>query len=181
MHKFLVVSLAAALCAPAFAQKSGSINRNAPTISQTVAMGDAKISLNYTALAYGMGQAFEAAMDKANGAQAREGINTSAKKTPLGDFSTSIALKCGDLNIPAGDYKVSFTINDKAEWHINFTGAQTLTMKLPLMDNKEMPHKRLLMCLYAGDDAGAGAYIAFGNKFAILAFEPGAAGGAKKG
>jgi hypothetical protein len=178
MHKFLVLSLAVALGAPAFAQKSGSINRNAPTIAQTVTAGDAKISLNYTSIAWGMGQTFEAAMDKENGAQAREGINNAAKRTPLGDFSTNVDLKCGELNIPAGDYKVSFTINDKTEWHINFTGAQTLSMKLPLMDNKEQPHKKLLLCLYAGDTAGAGAYIAFGTKFAILAFEP---SGAKKG
>jgi hypothetical protein len=179
MKLLLTMCAAAALCTPAFAQKSGMINRNAPTISQTVTAGNAKISLNYTSLAWGQGKAFDEAMDKAGGADARKNINDLAKKQPIGDLSTSVDLTCGDLRIPAGDYKVAFTINDNAEWQINFIGKETLTMKLPLMDNKEMPHKRLLMCLYAGDSDGAGVYVAFGTKFAILSLAP--AGGEKKG
>ena len=34
------------------------------------------------------------------------------------------------------------------------------------------PHKRLLMSLYAGDDNGAGVYVAFGTKVAMLSFAP---------
>ena len=175
MKLFVTLAAAALVCAPAFAQKSGMINRNAPTISQTVTAGGAKISLNYTSLAWGQGKMFDEAMDKANGAEARKGINDLAKKQPIGDLSTSVDLVCGDLRIPAGDYKVAFTITDNVEWQINFIGKETLTMKLPLMDNKEMPHKRLLMCLYAGDTDGAGVYVACGTKFAILSLAPGAA------
>ena len=170
--KLLLTLCAAALCAPAFAQKSGSINRNAPAITQTVTAGEAKISLNYTSIAWGQGKTFEQAMDKANGGDARQMINTNAKKSPLAELSTTVELMCDKLRIPAGDYKVAFTINDNAEWEINFMGKETLTMKLPLLDNKEMPHKRLLMCLYAGDQDGAGVYVAFGTKVAMLTLAP---------
>src|SRR5215510_14212768 len=58
MKLLLSLCAAAALCAPASAQQSGMINRNAPTITQTVTAGAAKISLNYTSIAWGRGEAF---------------------------------------------------------------------------------------------------------------------------
>jgi hypothetical protein len=172
MFKLLSLSLAAALCAPAFAQQMGSINSNPPKVNQTLTNGDAKISLNYTSIAWGQGKTFEMAMNKENGARARQRINDQAKSQPLGSFSTSVPITCGSLQIPAGEYKVAFTISDDCEWQINFMGAQTLTMKLQLTDNKEHEHKRLLMSLYAGDQDGAGCYVAFGSKMTMLAFVP---------
>jgi hypothetical protein len=119
-------------------------------------------------------------MDKDKGAGTRQSINNNAKKSPLASFSTTVDLTCGDLKLAAGDYKVSFTINDKTEWEINFTnGDNVQTMKLPLMDSGN-ESKRLMMCLYAGDSAGAGVYVAFGNKMAMLTFAP-AKSDAKKG
>ena len=156
------------------------INRNAPTVSQTVTAGDAKITLDYTSIAFGQGQAFNAAMDKANGAEARQNINELAKKKPIGTFTTNVAVEIGTLKLPAGEYKLGFTINDACEWQINFTGKETMTMKLPLMDMKDMQHKRLLCSLYAGDDSGAGIYVAFGNKAGMLTVKPGGGGGEKK-
>ena len=182
MNKFLSLALAAALCAPAFAQQSGMINQNAPTVSQTVSAGGAKIQLDYTSIAWGRGDAFNKAMDKADGADARKSINELAKKKPIGTFSTNVDVMVGTLKVPAGEYKVGFTINESCEWEINFMGKETLTMKLPLKDNKDMQHKRLLCSLFAGDEKGAGVYIAFGEKVCSLSITPGGGGGdGKKG
>ena len=102
----------------------------------------------------------------------RARVNTSAPSAPLATFKTTMDCKCGDLSLAAGDYEVYFTINDDCEWQINFHADgkdKPSTMKLELMDTPE-PNKRLLMCLYAGDK-GAGTYVAFGDKFGMLAFE----------
>ena len=118
---------------------------------------------------------------KEQGAKARERVNSTAKDAPLGTFKTSVDVTCGSLKLAAGEYKVFFTINDKAEWQINFQGKETATMVLPLMDSGE-ESKRLLMCLYAGEKDGAGVYVSFGKKMCMLTFAPGGAGGdAKKG
>ena len=181
MNRFLSLALAAALCAPAFAQQSGMINQGAPTVSQTVTAGGAKFQFDYTSIAWGRGDAFNKAMDKADGADARKAINELAKKKPIGSFSTSVDVMVGTLKVPAGEYKVGFTINESCEWEINFMGKETLTMTLPLKDNKEMPQKRLLCCLYAGEEKGAGVYIAFGEKYCMLSIAPGGGGDGKKG
>ena len=180
MNKFLTLTLAAALCAPAFAQKMGMANTDAPTVKQTVMAGDCKVSLDYTSITWASGKTMTALMDKDKGAAVRQRVNSTAKTDPLGTFSTSVAVEIGALKLPAGDYKVAFTINDNLDWEINFMGKETMTMKLPLMDNKEMPHKRLLCSLFAGDEKGAGVYIAFGSKWCILNIAPGN-GEAKKG
>ena len=65
-----------------------------------------------------------------------------------------------------------FTISDSLDWQINFkAGEQTLTTKLNLNES-EQESKRLLLCLYAGDEQGAGVYVAFGTKMGFLEFKP---------
>ncbi|MBL8725850.1 MAG: hypothetical protein JNK49_17535 [Planctomycetes bacterium] len=172
MKKFLTFALAAALCAPAFAQKMGSSNRNAPKLEQSIAAGDAKMSLHYTSITWGGGKTMQAAMDKANGAGAREMVNGAAAKTPLATFNTSIAVTCGDLKLAAGEYQVYFTITESCEWQINFkNGDAVSTMKLAMADSGE-ESKRLMMCLYAGETEGAGVYVAFGKQMCMLEFKP---------
>ena len=172
MKKFLTFALAAALCTPVFAQKTGSSNSNAPTVEQTISAGGAKMTLNYTSITWASGKTLETAMDKENGAGTRDYINGQATKKPLASFSTTVAVTCGDLKLEAGDYKVYYTISEACEWQINFAmGDKVMTMKLPLMDNKEAS-KRLMMCLYAGDSEGAGVYVAFGEKMCMLDFKP---------
>ena len=181
MNQLLSLALAAALCAPAFAQKMGSANRNAPTVQQTVMAGDAKISLNYSSIIFGSGAQFEAAMDKDKGAQARTGINETAKKSPLGEFTTSVDVVCGDAKLAAGTYKLGFTIGEDLKWEVNFTnGDKVVKTKLNLMDSPEN-HKRLLMCLYAGDEEGAGVYVAYGKKNGFLTFSAAGKSDGKKG
>jgi hypothetical protein len=174
MKKLLSLVLFASLCTPAFAQKMGGTNRNAPTIKQSITVAGATISLDYTSITWASGETMKTIMDKANGGGAREMVNNNAMKTPLGTFTSTIAVSCGDLNLAAGEYKVYFTIDDNCDWSVNFQGKdKTDTMKLPLMDSPE-ESKRLLLCLYAGEKEGAGTYVSFGNKMCMLEFKPAA-------
>jgi len=163
MNKFLSLLACAALCAPVAAQKMGSTNTNAPTISQSIAAGEAKMSLNYTAITWADGKTMTMIMDKEKGERARTRVNNNAKGTPLASFSTSVDCKVGDLAVKAGEYQVFFTINAELAWEINFAQGETVqTMKLPLTDSQD-ESKRLVLAFYAMDN-GAGIYVAFGKK-----------------
>lgn len=170
MKKILAFVLAAALCAPAFAQKMGSTNSNAPAMKQSITAGDAKMSLDYEAITWADGKTMSRLMDKEKGAAARKRISESASQAPLGSFSTSVDCKVGDQSLPAGDYKVFFTIDEEMNWSINFQGKdKTHTQKLTLADAGH-ESKRLMLCLYAAEK-GAGVYVAFGNKSGDLKIE----------
>ena len=176
MKKLLPLILAASLCTPVFAQKSGMSNSNAPTVQQTVVAGDAKISLDYTSITWASGQTMAKLMDKEGGQKARIRNNDMAPKSPLGKLTTSVDVKCGDLVLTAGDYQIFFTIDESLAWSINFQGKdKTHTMKLELSEAAGHEHKRLLMSLYAGDEAGAGVYVAFGKHSGMLSLVPQAA------
>jgi hypothetical protein len=171
MKKFLSFVLAAALCAPAFAQKMGSTNTDAPAMKQSIEAGGAKMSLDYTSITWADGKTMSRLMDKEKGANARKRISENAASSPLGSFSTSVDVKCGDLHLPAGEYQVFFTIDDDLAWSINFQGKDKVhSHKLTLADSSH-ESKRLMLCLYAADK-GAGVYVAFGNKSGELKFEP---------
>lgn len=172
MKKLLSIALATALCAPTFAQKQGMSNNDAPTVKQTITAGDAKMSLDYTSITWASGQTMARLMDKEKGARTRKGVNDNASKNPLAKFTTSVPVKCGELMLPAGEYTVFFTITEELAWQINFQGKEKLqTMALGL-ETSEHESKRLLMCLYAGDEAGAGVYVSFGKQSGMLTFEP---------
>jgi len=174
MKKILSLCLAAALCAPAFAQKMGMSNENAPTMQQSLTMGDAKMSLDYTSITWADGKTLARAADKEKGAPVRKRINDTGPENPLATFKTSIDVTCGDLQLPAGEHKVYFTINEDLSWNINFKmGDKVQTMKLKLEDSGH-ESKRMLLCLYA-EEKGAGVYMAFGKQSGMLSFTPGAA------
>lgn len=163
MKKLLSLVLAAALCAPAFAQKMGSTNTNAPTMKQSIEAGSAKMSLDYLAITWADGKTMARVMDKEKGAGARKRVNDTAPQETLGNFTTSVECKVGEQTLPAGDYKVFFTIDEELNWSINFQGKdKTFTQKLTLADSGH-ESKRLMLCLYA-TDKGAGVYVAFGSK-----------------
>lgn len=169
MNRFLSFALAAALCTPAFAQKMGSTNANAPSLKQTIMAGDAKMSLDYTSITWADGKTMQRLADKENGGRTRERVNATAASAPLGSFTTNVDVMCGDLKLPAGDYQVYFTIGDDLQWSLNFkAGDKVMTTKLNLSDS-EHESKRLLMCLYA-EENGAGVYLSFGKHSGMLSF-----------
>ena len=177
MKNLISIVLATALCAPAFAQKTGMSNQDAPTIKQTIMAGANKISLDYTAITWASGKTMSDILDKANGANARKGLNNRGPKSPLATFSTSIDVMCGDLQIPAGEYQVFFTITEELVWQINFQGKdKTLTTKLEVANDEKHESKRLLLCLYAGEESGAGVYVAFGKQSGMINFKTGSKG-----
>jgi hypothetical protein len=184
MKNLFSIALVTALCAPAFAQKQGMSNSNAPTITQTITVGNNKISLDYTSITWAEGKTMAAILDKAGGADARKALNARGPKAPLGSFTTSADVMCGDLAIPAGDYKVFFTITEELAWQINFQGKdKTLTTNMNITNAGEHESKRLLLCLHAADD-NAGVYVAFGKQSGMLTFKTGtgkAASDAKAG
>jgi hypothetical protein len=95
-----------------------------------------------------------------------------AQKAPLASMSTSVAVKCGDAVLPAGDYSVFFTIDEDLVWSINFAGKddKVHSVKLQLADSGH-ESKRLLLCLYA-EEEGAGVYVSFGKQAGMLTFVP---------
>lgn len=184
MKNLLSIALVTALCAPAFAQKSGMSNQDAPTIKQTIMAGTNKISLDYTSITWADGKTMSAILDKASGADARKRMNANGPKNPLASFSTSTDVTLGELQIPAGDYQVFFTITEELAWQINFQGREkTLTTNLNVSNEGEHESKRLLLCLHAVDN-NVGVYVAFGKQSGMLTFKTGggkAASDAKAG
>lgn len=169
MKSFLSLALAAALCAPAFAQKMGSTNSNAPALSQSITIGEAKMSLDYTSITWADGKTMSAIADKEKGARARTRVNNSAANAPLGKFTSSIDCKCGEATLAAGSYDVYFTIGDDLGWSLNFkSGDKVTTTKLDLKSG-EHESKRLQMLLHATDN-GAGAWLSFGKMSGMIAF-----------
>jgi len=171
MKKILSFVLAAALCAPAFAQKMGSTNSSAPALKQSIEAKGASMNLDYQAITWAEGKTMARIMDKEKGAAFRKRLNESAADNALGMFKTSVDVSCGDTVLAAGEYSVFFTIDEDLNWSINFkSGEKVHSHKLTLADSGH-ESKMLLLCLYAAEK-GAGVYIAFGNKSGELSFAP---------
>lgn len=163
MKRILSLVLTAALCVPALAQRS-------PKIDQTITSGDAKMSLNYTAVSYGEGKTVAAMLAK-DGAETRKMVNERLASRPIATFSTTIDVTCGDVTLPAGEYQLYPTLGDDLVWSLNFkAGDKVTTTKLKVADS-EHDSKRLLMCLYA-EETGAGVYLAFGKMSSMVSFTP---------
>lgn len=169
------------LAVPVAAQQMGSVNRNAPKVTQAIEFAnDESITFTYTAITWAEGRTMEAAMDKESGGRIRQRINSQAEQTPLANLHTTVGLHIGDTKIPAGEYKSFFTIDDDLNWAINFSdGDNKITVPLNLQKN-EMKHSRLLISLHAGEEAtDAGMYIAFGNQAAMHDIKTSTEGGDK--
>ena len=87
MKSFLAIACAALMTCGLQAQISGSINRGAAKVSNSIEMGGNKLSVNYTALRFGDGmwQKIKDAADR------HEGFNAFAEKRPVGSVETSVA------------------------------------------------------------------------------------------
>lgn len=171
MKKILSLVLAAALCAPAFAQKMGSTNSNAPAMKQSIEAQGGTMSLDYQAITWADGRTMGRILDKEKGAPMRKRVNDSAADSPLGTFKTSVDVQCGDTMLAAGEYSVFFTIDEDLNWSINFkSGDKVHSHKLTLADSGH-ESKRLMLCMYAAEK-GAGVYVAFGSKSGDVQFTP---------
>lgn len=170
------------LAAPVAAQQMGSVNRNAPTVTNAIEYAnDESITLSYKAITWAEGRTMEAAMDKEGGARTRQFINGQAEQNPLGNIHTTVDLHIGKTKIAAGEYQVFFTISDDVKWTINFSdGDNKVSMPLDLQKS-EMKHSRLLISLHAGEKpTDAGLYIAFGSSHAMYDVKAGKGEGGEK-
>lgn len=119
--KALIVSCVAALLAVAApAQISGSINRNAPVVAHSIAMGQNKLEISYTAIRFGQGQ-WQKILENTEG---HADFNAFAEKKPLGSVKTTVDLMAAGKEVPAGDYSLYFTVHEQAGWILNLKPAQ---------------------------------------------------------
>lgn len=119
MKSVLSLALLAVLAGTANAQISGSINRNAPVVAQSIAMGESKLEVSYTAIRFGQG-AWQKILETP---AMHEGFNAGAEKKPIGKVKTSVAVTAAGKEIPAGEYTLFFTVNEKAGWILNLKPA----------------------------------------------------------
>ena len=159
--------------ATALGQKSGSSNRNAPTVAQTLTFGKESIELSYVSITWAAGQWAKNLSDEATKANTRASINKSAEASPIGTFKTSSAITLGGQKVAAGTYKLRFTLDDNYKWQLVLAG-ETATVTCPLdLKNVEEESRRLRVVLLAGDkDNTVEVHVAFGKNRGNLAITP---------
>ena len=115
MKSILITAVAAILACAAPAQISGSLNRNAPTVAQSISMGENKLEVNYTAIRFGQGS-WQKILENT---EMHERFNGNAEKKPVGSIKTTVAVTAAGKEIPAGEYALFFTVHEKAGWILN--------------------------------------------------------------
>ena len=161
MKTLLTIVSTALLVAALPAQISGSINRNAAKVDTSIAMGDAKLALSYTALRFGRGD-WQKILENT---EAHEGFNKLAENKPVGMVKTSVAVTAAGKEIPAGEYKMFFTVHAQAGWILNLKAGdgEPIRWRLMLKDGDEQ--KCLKIALEPSDQNGTcGLTIAFGKQ-----------------
>lgn len=171
-----VVAVAAAVVlvgSPAFAQKMGSTNRNAPSIKQQMTIGNQSIELGYIAISWASGQWAAATSDEATRGEWRTRINEAAPKSPLGSLKVTTAITMAGVKVEPGAYKLAFTLDEKFQWQITLFGdAATLQVPLALKSGDESKG-RLMLALCAADEEGSAAIeLAFGKQRATVPLLP---------
>ena len=115
MKSVLTLACAALITCGLQAQVSGSINRGAAKVTNSIEMGGEKLSVNYTALRFGEGQ-----WQKIKDATDRhDGFNQFAERRPIGSVETSVDLMTAGKKVPAGKYSMYFTVSERAGWVLN--------------------------------------------------------------
>jgi hypothetical protein len=175
-----VAGLAGLTLVAARAQQMGSVNRNAPKISQTIEFDSgAKVSLNYTAITFAEGN-FEKqlAPDSPGRTQMRDRINQSAKSRPLGTLETSVDLELSGNAVAAGEYGFAFMLSEDCKWQVALIqGEEMISFDLELADSP-MPSGRLILSIIAGEGAeDAGIYLAFGGQTSEIRIAQAGSGG----
>ncbi len=116
MMKFiLALACASVLAGGLQAQISGSLNRGAPKVSNTIEMGGNKLHISYTSIRFGDG-AWQGIKDNVD---RHERFNKFAEGKPIGSVKTSCDLQAAGRTVPAGDYSMYFTVSERAGWILN--------------------------------------------------------------
>jgi len=166
MKSILAFACAAALCSGLQAQISGSINRGAAKVTNSIEMGGNKMSVTYTALRFGAGQ-WQKIKDNANG---HERFNKFAESRPVGSVTTSVDLMTAGKKVPAGTYDMFFTVNESAGWILNLKseGGESVRWRMVLSDAPSAA-KCLKIGLNPSDENGmCSLHIAFGKQHVMV-------------
>ena len=119
MKSVLALTFAALMSCGLQAQIGGSINRGAPKVTNAIEMGKNKLEVSYTAIRFGEGSS-QKIKDNAEG---HEGFNKMAANKPIGNVKTTCDLMAAGKAIPAGEYSMYFTVNERAGWILNLKPA----------------------------------------------------------
>lgn len=177
MKRLTCLALGLALAVPATAQVSGSINRDAPTVSNAISFKDgSSIELSYTAIHFGKGVWMEAKGD----ANKRERLNSFAPKRPIGKVSTSADLVCAGKTVPAGKYAMYFTVHESGTWILNLKpageGDGDLIRWGLRLSKTDKQLSRMSISLAPGDKANSAQLtVAFGDQAVSVPVTPGTA------
>lgn len=173
MNRLLIPVLMAAMAMPVVAQRMGSTNVKAPTVTTTIAFDkETKASVEFVAITWADGKMMTALADKGEaGTRARSRVNNS--KNPLGSVNLSTGMDLGATAVAAGDYNLFFHVDDEIQWHLVLVHKNDEKVKHKVALNlKDAGHKmtRLSLSLQAGDEDGtASLWVGFGDKSGSLA------------
>ncbi|MEC7584190.1 MAG: hypothetical protein VYE77_07720 [Planctomycetota bacterium] len=163
MKRFLTIACVSLfVCAGLQAQVSGSINRGAPTMTNTIAMGDHKMEVSYTAIRFGEGQ-WERILDNEN---AHERFNQLAERRPMGSVKTSCDVITAGKSVPAGNYTMFFTVNSRSGWILNLKPEKgdTIRWRLVLTETDKKQDCMHISLSPSAEDGVCSLGVAFGSK-----------------
>lgn len=163
MKILLATAVAAILACAAPAQISGSINRTAPVVSTSIAMGDHKLELSYTSIRFGQG-AWQKVRENT---QAHERFNANAEKRPIGSVKTTVAVTAAGKEVPAGEYAMYFTVNEQAGWILNLkpkAGGDAIRWRMHLQDSGHKSECMLISLLPSAEDGKCSISVNFGEQ-----------------
>lgn len=174
MKKLLFPVVLALVAGLAPAQISGSINRNAAKVSQSIAMGDNKLEVNYTAIRFGKGQW----QQLRENAQAHERFNANAERRPLGAVKTSVAVTAAGKQVPAGEYAMYFTLHEQAGWILNLksaAGGEPIRWRMALQQTEHKSDCMLISLTPSAEDGKCSLSVSFGDQYVTVPVTVGAA------
>ncbi len=174
MKSILISAVAAILACAAPAQISGSLNRNAPAVAQSITMGENKLEVNYTAIRFGQGS-WQKILENAS---MHERFNTNAEKKPVGTIKTTVAVMAAGKEIPAGEYALFFTAHEKAGWLLNLkpkAGGETIMWRMVLQPSQTKSECMGITLEPTAQDNACSLTIRFGEQHLTVPVTVGAA------
>lgn len=115
IKNILAIACSTLLASGLVAQVRGGINRSAPKVTNAIEMGGKKLHIEYTSIRFGDGEWQKIQEQK----DAYEGFNKFAENKPIGKVVTTTDVMVAGKKVPAGSYKMYFTLHEQAGWILN--------------------------------------------------------------
>ncbi|MCK5942090.1 MAG: DUF2911 domain-containing protein [Planctomycetes bacterium] len=162
MKSVLAIACSALLTCGLQAQISGSINRGAAKVTNSIEMGVNKLSVQYTALRFGAGE-WQKIKDNE---QMHERFNQMAEKRPVGTVETSVDLMAAGKRVAAGKYSMFFSVHPQAGWILNLKpeSGDAVRWRMVLSDAPATAKCLKIGLEPSAKDGTCSLHIAFGDK-----------------